>query len=234
MHKLRGTVVGTLAVAILAAGLVGSPVGAAESGKVMFVNGWPGKRIDVCVGGKEVKSALPYGKQVFRKVAAGNTTIKAYRKDARTCRGTLLAKRSFDLPGGSDLSIVITSGAGQVQIFDNAGLGVLPAAPIAIVVRSAADFPAAIKRFGTDAPTPWSPAADPIWTKGSQYVLVGNATPDYLLTLLATEPDSSTAVAGPITIQYPTVDQKRFEIYLLGSAPANARLLVVSRAATFS
>ena len=121
MRSARHLIIGaaTLALTLTA---IGAPVSAAGSGKVAVINGVPSKRIDVCVNGTEIKSALPYGKKAFRKLKAGPKRIKFYKKDPRVCKGKLMAKKSFRFPAGSDLTIAMTRFGPKVVIFDNAAL----------------------------------------------------------------------------------------------------------------
>ncbi len=58
----------------LTAALLGAPAAAAGSGKVVFVQGTPGTKVDICVGSNEVVSNLAYGKYSTRTLAAGSRT----------------------------------------------------------------------------------------------------------------------------------------------------------------
>ena len=59
----------------LAIGTIAAPV-AAVTPSVAFVNGIPGRSVDVCVGNTEVKSRLAYGKGAVRSVGIGTKTVR--------------------------------------------------------------------------------------------------------------------------------------------------------------
>ena len=67
MARLRTLVIGGAALALMAAALA-MPAGAADTkGTLALVNGIPGKKVDVCLNGNEIKSNLAYGGHVFQK-----------------------------------------------------------------------------------------------------------------------------------------------------------------------
>ena len=78
MHTLRTLVIG-LAVTALAVSALAAPVSAAPKTKLAIVNGIPGKAVDVCVNGREVKSGLRYGRFIFRttRTARGDADCDA-------------------------------------------------------------------------------------------------------------------------------------------------------------
>jgi hypothetical protein len=123
MRRLRAAVIGT-AVAALAISALGAPVGAATSADMGIVNGHPGIRVDVCINGKEVRSSLPFGKAAFRRQVAGKKVLKFFKRDARKCKGTLLARKRIDLADMADVTIVLTKKKpDKVVVFDNVGYG---------------------------------------------------------------------------------------------------------------
>ena len=135
--RTRRSLIGAALGALLFATLT-FPTSAADlKGTLAFVNGIPGKRVDVCLNGREIKSGLAYGKGIFKNViGTGDKNLKFYERDQRACRGTVLAKDSFAIGSGEDLTIVATRKAPKVLRFDNAELGEDPAARHSERVRS--------------------------------------------------------------------------------------------------
>src|SRR6188472_1916545 len=109
MHPTRRFLIGG-AFAALAIGALWAPVGAADTqGTLAFVNGIPGRTVDVCLNGKEIKTGLGYGKAVSKSVVGlGQKTLKFYGTDPRRCRGAVVAQETFTLATGDDLTIVAT------------------------------------------------------------------------------------------------------------------------------
>ena len=231
MRSVRHLIIGaaTLALTLTA---IGAPVSAAGSGKVAIINGVPFKRIDVCVNGREIKSALPYGKQVFRKLKAGPKKIKFYKKDPRTCRGKRLATKSFPFPAGSDLTIVMTKSGPKVLIFDNAALIAppLPTDNVSLAWRNASDIAAVSldRDFDVPTPTPITPAVDPVWLKADVGESWGPLQADVAIyTVVWTVVDTATVLAGPVA----TLISRgfRYEWIFIGTTPSNARMVVLKR-----
>ena len=87
----------------------------------------PGKRVDLCLNGRELRAGSPTeGASSRNVIGTGEKNLKFYERDPRTCRGTVLAKDSFAIGSGEDLTIVATRKAPKVLRFDNAGLGEIP------------------------------------------------------------------------------------------------------------
>jgi hypothetical protein len=74
MRRLLITLLPSLAVAFSA------PVSAADTGRITFVQGRPGTRVDGCVGRREIVSALPYGRAASRVVDIGAQRFTSYRE----------------------------------------------------------------------------------------------------------------------------------------------------------
>ena len=133
----RRSFIGAALGALLIASLTFPASGADLKGTLAFVNGISGKRVDVCLNGREIKSGLAYGRAIFKNViGTGAKNLKFYERDPRTCRGKVLAKDSFAIGSGEDVTIVATRKAPKVLRFDNAGLGEDPAARHSERVRS--------------------------------------------------------------------------------------------------
>ena len=88
MARLRTVVVGGAALALMAVSLAMPAAAADTKGTLAIVNGVPGKRVDVCLNGSEIKSNLAFGGHVFKDViGTGSKNLKFYEHDPRTCRG---------------------------------------------------------------------------------------------------------------------------------------------------
>ena len=230
MRRPTNLVLGA-AVAALAISSLGAPVAASNKAYVQIVNGIPGERIDVCVNNREIKSALPYGKVVKKKLHGGMKKIRFRKKGPGVCRGKLLASRNVPMPGGSDKTIVATNKKPtKVVVFDNAGLST-PAGhtdDAMWAVRYAANVDLGVKFSAiTAGQVPLAPAADPIWTKGDQLALPINVGPGYpnlaLLTLWVTLPESTIPLAGPVVA--PVTEGQRLQHVIVGNHLGNIRIV---------
>lgn len=205
-----------LLVAILAA-----PASAAVvvQGRIVVVNGRPGGSVDVCLNGKEIKSSLRYGQHAARMANAGSRTLKFRKSSSGTCRGELLAQKSFELAAGSDWVVVLTKSApGKVLAWD--------ATPVTypVIVRHASDIgPAGFKYVNPEGGTPWYPSADEPYSKG-QY---GVGNPGGAGTVFwAHQPPAQEPIAGPVNV-FPPAGTKS-ELILIGSSLGNVRLKLIT------
>ena len=126
--RTRRSLIGAALGALLFATLT-FPTSAADlKGTLAFVNGIPGKRVDVCLNGREIKSGLAYGKGIFKNViGTGDKNLKFYERDQRACRGTVLAKDRFAIGSGGGPSRSSPRGRRRRCFeFDNAELGEIP------------------------------------------------------------------------------------------------------------
>jgi hypothetical protein len=221
------------ATAILLAAALGGPASAADTkGTLAIINGVPGKRLDVCVNGVEIASGLRYGKVVTRNtIGTGEKLLRFFGPDPRTCKGKRFADRDIVLHAADDVTVVVTRKVPKVVVFDNVGLGEIPPAgpPAgvgAIVFRSASDV---VTNFFTrvwlpNPETPVDPSAYPLATKGESYTSLSG---DFVWRLRVTEPESPTTIASRTSA---TKLEHRPEWYLVGSTPANMRIVVLDRA----
>ena len=165
MHKLR-TLVITIAVAALAITALGAPAAAgSHKTKLTIVNGSPGKKIDVCVNGKEIKSGLRYGKVVFKTTRTSKAKVKFFKRDRRKCGGKLLAKKVVGL---ADATVVFTRRKPKkVVVFDNSKLAEPMGANVARVSYGhAADIGPVLFGFDSEIVEPFffgPGAADPFF-----------------------------------------------------------------------
>ena len=232
VSDLRTLLIGG-AMAALAAALALPAAAADTKGTLAIVNGMPGKRVDVCLNGDEIGSGVRYGGRVQRNVVGtGTKKLKVFRRDPRECGGGLLAKRSFSLGPGVDLTVVATSKAPKVVIFENTGWGEIPplGPPSALaysLFRSAAGFGVNLKwtAFSPGPLTPLDPAADPVFLKGDEHVIFGGG--NYISEIRATLPETPSIVAlRRVFIEV----SRRYELILLGTKPGNARFALIDRA----
>jgi hypothetical protein len=224
----RTLLASAICVALTMAALA-SPVSAANP-TLAIVNGIPGRTVDVCIGAKEVRSGLRYGKWFERRVSPGEKRIRLRAAVPGTCSGRLLAAGNVAVTG-DDLTIVGTSkGPGKLMVFSNASISP-PAAVFAFTwyaVRHAADLGEVTFRV-TDDLLPLSPAAtpavDPVWDKGDERT--GSAEGDGLIAVAATRPGSQRPLAAAVVEHGGTEGYSRLQLILVGSAPKNARIVTL-------
>jgi hypothetical protein len=221
--------------AALTIGVLATPVSAASGGKLAIVQGMPGKKVDICINGKEIRSALPYGGKVLRSLKAGPKVLKVFKKDPRRCKGRLLARQRLTFPAGSDLTVVVTKKRPwKVLVWDNDGLGEVPVPqPIAFIAyRHSADlgtiqFKTDFKVLDPQPIEPFGPASDYDFEKGQQARGYTGAGADLLRVIWVTRPGSSEAIIGPVFTRF--FPDKRHEWILVGTTERNARLVRIVR-----
>ena len=163
----------------------------------------------------------------FRKASAGK------------CKGALLAAKSVSFPSGSDKTIVVTRKLPKVLVFDNADLGLQPAAPdAALAVRHAANlgFNSVVFTYklwqdvgGGELPPTLSarPAAVSPYRKGDQYA-AGFTSTDLRFQALALRADSSTVIRESGIFEVDPL--RRYELYFVGTSALNSRMVRVTSA----
>lgn len=236
MHGLRKLMLGSAAAALAITALAAPAAAADTTGTLAIVNGIPGTKVDVCIGGKELRSKLGYG-GVYRKnvISVGSKRLKFYKKDPRTCRGQLLGSKLINVSAGTDLTIVVTRKAPKVVVFDNAGplyMGEIPprGAPYLnsfFSWASAADFDTNFiyTLYGVvEGPAPFGPAANPVWSKGDRYTQ--SVDPIYIMKLTATLPEDPTTVTERLRDLQAS---RRHEWVLVGTNKSNAKFVLVDR-----
>lgn len=237
MRKVKALLIGGLATACLVTAMVVPASAADTKGTLAIINGMPGRKVDVCLNGKEIRSGLSYGNTVQRPlVATGAKRLRFHARDPRPCGGKLLAQRQFPLPPAGDLTIVLTKNAPRIVIFDNVALGEIPPlwtptpyAPFAI--RHAADLAAdlAYRYWRGPAPNvPISPSA--IFIKGQEYrtndASFGGFEVGNIVEARATLVGGAEIIAAA-TVE--TVASHRYEWILVGATHANARWVFLDR-----
>ena len=193
MSRSSLSVAFSLAFACGAIGATAAPA-AAASPRVAFVQGIRGKTVDVCIGGNEVRSNLKYGKWFQRTAGAGSKVVKFRMSAPGACTGSVLGQKTLDLAADDDLTIVVTRSAQKVLDFDNTGLGDLTPSVVGasfLAVRQAADLGGV--SFKGNLGTVFTPTADPVFTKGDQWLNLLSAG---LLWVAATRPRSNRRFAS--------------------------------------
>ena len=232
MRVARSLVFGAAA-ATLALSSLAVPAAAVERGALAIVNGRPGGKVDICLNGTELRSKVPYGGKVYATPVIGEKVLRVFAPDPRRCKGTLLAKRTFTLGIGADITLVVNKVAPKVVQFDNTtpNMGEIPpdGAPLPNTLmawRHAADL-GTVHLFYVSNPSPVAPAdADPLtWEEGdhAEYSHV----PGTRTYLFVTRPGQSQVLAQSRIVTM--LASHRYEFYLLGTSAANAKFVVLDR-----
>jgi hypothetical protein len=216
-----------LSVLIGATGLVAlaSPAAAAAP-RLAFVNGIPGRVVDVCVGSQELRSNLRYGRWFEATLGTGEHTVKFRRASSGRCKGAILARRTFDLTADEDRTVVATARSPEIVVFNNK-LAPAPTGNINwIAVRHAADVGSAV--FSITSGSTLEPAAAPDpFTKGGQWKSSFGAGANLPILFSAFKPSKASPFVGPSQVL--TYEGRRHEIILVGSRTSNARFVIVVR-----
>ena len=221
MVRTRSLVIvaATLSVAI---GAFSAPAAAQLDPRVAFVNGIPGKTVDVCVGNQEVKSRLKYGGWFQRTFSPRARTVRFRTASAGRCQGTVLGVEPVNLVADDDLTLVATKKADKVLLWDN----MLVPAPIGPVdwwysIRHAGDMGNVVFARETDVVVSALPAH---FIKGQEDRDTGTNFETFWLA--ATKHDA----AQPMEEEhFMVIEGRRLEIILVGSTTGNARFVAIYR-----
>ena len=219
------------AVKALAVTALGAPASATHGkGTIGIVNGIPGQRVDLCINGKEIKSRAPYGGRAFRSLPVGDKLVKIFKADPRKCKGKKLGQKAIELTDDADWTIVINKKFPKFVMFDNAGLGMIPPdgpdfPKVSFAFRHAADLGKVNFFIATEGA--FAPATHPIWREGDSASSDGSS-PGLRVRLRATRPHKAKTLAQTKFIEFEA--GRRYEMYLLGTAAKNAKIINWSRA----
>ena len=176
MHNIKALAAAAM-VAALAITAFGAPAAAIEpepdpDGTVAFVNGMPGKNLEVCVDGVELKSFMRYGRHATRTLPVGPHKVAFRTASAGRCKGTLLSKRSFSLAPMGNMTIVASKGLKRIVVVDN--MSFVPTSPTGGFwsVVHAAMAPPVLMLFSYEMPLPpgGAPAASEFaYRKGDSF-----------------------------------------------------------------
>lgn len=213
MRRLRLITV-AMAIALLIPIISVAPV-AGASPQVTFVNGIPGRMVDVCVGPNEKRSNLGYGQRFRAPVAAGSRIIRFRVASPGKCKGAILAQRTLAFAADQSFTVVGSAKAPlKVAVFAN------PTTP-SYAIRYAGDLGPV--GFAEQAGTWVSPSVVTRFVKG-----------DALETRLGASAVASLAAYRPGNaqpfLQSPLIlfqEGLRTEVILVGSTNKNARFVVI-------
>jgi len=231
MNRLQTFIAGTVLAALAVAALGIFATAAATNTRLVIVNGWAGKTVNICLDGKRVAQGVRYGKYVVRFVNNKKHVIKFVRAPLG-CGATKLVKRSFDPPsGGTDATIVLTRRSpGRLMAFSNDDLNAaLGEATVAFALRHAGDLGkvtfkgAQIGDIEYVSPAEPSASPDPVWVKGDRNEGVGSSSD--VLKIRATRPDKSKVLAKTPWTRFRK--GYRTEIIVVGDKGRNAKLVRV-------
>src|SRR5262245_46902442 len=127
VHRSRMVVL-ACAIAALVLGALAPPTAAVLHAHLAIVQGIPGRSVDVCIDGHEVRSKLKYGATTLRGALPGSHALRFRAAGPGVCQGARLGKATLELTAGDDLTIVATQLPPKVVVFDDAGLGIVPEA----------------------------------------------------------------------------------------------------------
>jgi hypothetical protein len=169
--KWMSSAVAACAVAALAITAIGAPATAASpKTKLTIVNGVAGKKVDVCVNGKEIRAGLPYGKFVKKSTRTQKSKVKFFVKNDRAgCRGKLLGKKTLS-PGSATL-VITRKAAKRVVSWSSPPQPKVPVPSLAtqIIARHAADIEPIVLWYETHLADPYGIAV-PVSYKGNVLV----------------------------------------------------------------
>jgi hypothetical protein len=166
LKRISSVVVACAAVA-LAITAIGAPAAAATpETKLQIVNGFPGKKVDVCVNGREIKSGLAYGKVVRKKTRTAKANVKFFARSPKTCKGTLLGRKAVKF---DEAIVVLTKKTPRkVVVLSNETPAKTPTATVAtgVTVWHAADLGPLERWFDPDTYIPFVGAEAGVYDKG--------------------------------------------------------------------
>jgi hypothetical protein len=219
--------------AALALGTLAVPASAngADYATVFVAHGIPGAVVDVCVGGDEVRSNFKYGRKFkLFPVPEGESRIRVFLADKRTCKGTKVIDEDVLLQGGRNYTAVAWLKKGQpaLKIFET-DIGLAPG-NASVTVRHVAKAPAvhvylarALSPAGAD-PGPFGPTIANL-TRGSSAgpLEVAPAVYAWWVALLG----DPMPVIGPDT--GPLYPEGAYQILAVGTKAQNYRFIVIAQ-----
>jgi hypothetical protein len=226
MQAVRRSLLTCVGVALLGAAL-SAPAMAAGSGKFLFVQGIPGKKVDVCVGNTEIVSNLAYARTAHMAVSTGNKLIKFRNAAPGVCAGSVIASWTRAVAAGSETTVAITKYAPRVVVFPDTLTSTPPppAGAARVYWRSASDVDGLGVRWVYTDGNPWTPTADPVYDKGVWGFGIASLDTSMLF-WVHVYPDLK-AVASPIQI---IADAENYhEFIIVGTTLKNLRVVHLER-----
>jgi hypothetical protein len=209
----------------MAIGTLALPAAAAAP-RLAFVNGIPGKTVDVCIGNREVKSNLRYGRWFETSVGAGERTVRFRKASPGRCQGRTLARQTFDLEADVDGTVVATTRSPKRTVVFNNRLAPVPEGNVNwVAVRHAADLGRAVitQHVGfvlapAAAPTPFHKGEEATESYGASTLA---------MLFAAYRPSQASPFIGPSEIL--TYPGRRSELILVGTRTSNAKFVTIVR-----
>ena len=199
---------------------------------ITVVQGIPGN-VDICVGGKEIASDVPFGQWATRADVEPRTyKVRVFRPDPRTCAGDKIMGRKVELWPGRDMSMVLKLGRPRVVMFENGEFGPDvadgPGSYVPVALRHAARARDVEMQFGYSMPVPPEifiadePGMEP-WNAGDEAFI---GMPTEIRLMVGARRDGERLVRPkPVRL----IAGKMHEVYLVGSNKATYRWVVVRR-----
>jgi hypothetical protein len=214
-----------MVIAISAVGMIATSAAAADP-RLTMVNGAPDKKVDVCIGSKEIKSKLSYGGSATRTVAPGSRNVRFHKAAGGKCTGALIAKKNVTLAADEHSTIVLSARKpNRVMVFANPDH---PAQTDPVVVRNASDVGDLEIRYVLDQPgTIWFvvPAAGPVFLKGEEGWGNLSGFNDWLI--WGTRPGDNHTVIPAVRTVFDVAGL--YQYVAVGTTPKNARFVVILR-----
>ncbi len=246
MHAFRKVVIAASVTALVLAGLA-APVSAGPGkATIGIVNGIPNQKVDICVNGKELRSAAKYGQAVAKVVQAGSTKVQIRKASPGVCQGARIAQKRLSLAVAADVTLVITKRAPKWAKFMNIKVsgspvywlgGIWPKGPAETTYyhmawRHAADLGTVEGRYGFAAIIPIGPVAVVPWTKGDQVPLAWAEppAPGLLMSLGFGRIGKVNDLAR--SKWFAPKAGYRYELYLLGTTIGNVKVVIWRRPIT--
>ena len=236
MHRIRKSIVAASLTALAVSALAAPSSAIVGTGTIGVVNGIPGQRVDICINGKEVRSSVKYGGRTYKTMNSGIKSIKIFKADPRKCKGVKVAQKAFDLGAFADWTLVVNKQSPKWVEFDNAGLGVIGSGGVAypgvalFAWRHAADLGDVTFKYQQLNPeNPIGPApavTDPVWVEGDDF-RINDYSVGFGFSLRAMRPDKQKTIAKSAMVILQ--ESRRYEWYLLGTKPKNAKFIVWER-----
>jgi Domain of unknown function (DUF4397) len=112
----QATMLAVMAGSLFVTGAAPASAGAG-SAELFIVHGLPGSgKIDVCISGREVSSAVPYATRVREVVDAGQRKVKIRKASKGQCKGAVLASATLTLVDEANKTVVVSLIGGKARI----------------------------------------------------------------------------------------------------------------------
>jgi hypothetical protein len=219
MNRMRIVLASAIATALTVTTLA-APAAAASNGRIIFAQGMPGVKAELCINNKEMRSVFKYGQAYVKSFKPGAKAIKLRKAAAGKCTGKILARKTVNLQAGQDITVAFSKFGNKTVVFPDYTL------TDPMVLRHGGDL--GIVEFRTSwnyEGYPWVKAglSDTEYDKGDW--ASGWTTGDNDLIFWANKPSSSRVLGNPFILDTPS--GWRHEAILVGAKNSNARWIHV-------